>query len=1184
MSILEANQEKVPHLLRTITLLLAQWLEDKIANINDDWWKLCVLPSLSYQQQQRVSISNITTLSQFDLAAILRIIDKNWFQLASQCLLDNETRSYLKELQLIRNRWAHTSCEEISADDIYRDVDTIIRLAKKLNLDSQYIADAVAVKKTLQPIEIITKVVEKQVEVPPLALESHNSKFALGTVVALKSNPTTIGAIVQIFEQKPENRYGVLLNNKICSYYKSQLQIVNSSDERDLRPVSYIHQLITALQISHPSSEVLYSLNSARIDFVPYQYRPVLKFIRSDRPRLLIADGVGVGKTIEAGLIMRELAARDAANSVLIICPKALIAERKWEQEMRRFDEVFAPLDGKLLRYCIDECNNDGEWPARYQKCILPFSLLDDRFLLGQKGEIGYLKLDPQPHWDLVVVDEAHHIRNASTQAFDAVKEICENADAVIFLTATPLQTADTDLFNLLSILRPDLVIDNSAYANLMAPNPYINQALSCIRSQQENWQKQAYDFLKQAERTTYGQQTFSQNADFQDMLVNLQKNINSSEEKVRIYAEVEKLHTLNGIISRTRRRDIGDFTIRTPQTVEIQLSTSQQELYDAVLEFEHEALALLHGNINIAFMTATLKRQAASSVFGLASLVDDIIARRMDEFNDCAEETDVNISDDALSAIKEKAEYLRRKAESVDGQDQKLEALRKIIAAKSDMPNNKLMVFSSFRHTLHYLENKLKQSGIRVATVDGEVDDAKRREIRNRFKLARNEADALDVLLFSEVGCEGLDYQFCDSLVNYDLPWNPMRIEQRIGRIDRRGQKSEKVLIYNLITANTIDAEIYSRCLLRIGVFEHCIGECDAILGSVQKSIEHIVMDLTLSAEERQFKLQQLADSEIRNMEEQKRLEDSAYELFCVAFSQQQLNDDIAASDSSWLQPHAIQELVKKYLASFDINPETALRGSSNLKTLCLSGDIRVRMLSDYKECKKAGKGSNRKWESYLKGGEPNCKITFDSETARENTDIHFINPLHPLVKMAAKSVSTATVPFTICRVATDTVPAGNYPFALYAWEYSGLQSALNIIPVCRNEEVRRELFNLMDIATSSMEKSLLPPQDVFEKLDEIHHQYWTQARDKYQERSERIFNSRMATLNASYSGRKSLCLEQLNSAFNEKIVKMKKSQLLNIEQDYSVQVKKLEEEKQTADIQAHHIAYGIVIVETEK
>ncbi len=90
---------------------------------------------------------------------------------------------------------------------------------------------------------------------------------------------------------------------------------------------------------------------------------------------------------------------------------------------------------------------------------------------------------------------------------------------------------------------------------------------------------------------------------------------------------------------------------------------------------------------------------------------------------------------------------------------------------------------------------------------------------------LHRDEEQALDMLLFSEVGCEGLDYQFCDCIVNYDLPWNPMRIEQRIGRIDRNGQKSESVSIFNLITPDTVDADIYFRCLTRIGVFQRAIG-----------------------------------------------------------------------------------------------------------------------------------------------------------------------------------------------------------------------------------------------------------------------------------------------------------------------------------------------------------------------
>ncbi len=95
---------------------------------------------------------------------------------------------------------------------------------------------------------------------------------------------------------------------------------------------------------------------------MPYQFRPVLKLIHSDRPRILIADSVGVGKTIEAGLIMRELQVRNSAEKVLIICPKPLVTERKWEQEMKRFDEDFVPMDGKALKYCMNECRRDGVW------------------------------------------------------------------------------------------------------------------------------------------------------------------------------------------------------------------------------------------------------------------------------------------------------------------------------------------------------------------------------------------------------------------------------------------------------------------------------------------------------------------------------------------------------------------------------------------------------------------------------------------------------------------------------------------------------------------------------------------------------------------------------------------------------------------------------------------------------
>ena len=115
-----------------------------------------------------------------------------------------------------------------------------------------------------------------------------------------------------------------------------------------------------------------------------------------------------------------ELRARMDINSVLVICPKALVAERKWYAEMKRFDEHFTALDGPLLRHCLKETDLEGEWPEQYAKAILPFSLFDSDLVLGQGGrakkkDLGLLNLNPPPQFDLVIVDEAHHIRNSET-------------------------------------------------------------------------------------------------------------------------------------------------------------------------------------------------------------------------------------------------------------------------------------------------------------------------------------------------------------------------------------------------------------------------------------------------------------------------------------------------------------------------------------------------------------------------------------------------------------------------------------------------------------------------------------------------------------------------------------------------------------------------------------------------
>ena len=227
---------------------------------------------------------------------------------------------------------------------------------------------------------------------------------------------------------------------------------------------------------------------------------------------------------------------------------------------------------------------------------------------------------------------------------------------------------------------------------------------------------------------------------------------------------------------------------------------------------------------------------------------MNDLVDKRLAQIQEDGElyENDFELNSDEENTLFELADDISKLSESLTIDDPKFMRLLDIVNQKQKEDNNRIIVFSSFRHTLGYLKKNLKKHGIRVGQVDGSVPDEERFNLRNRFLLDRDEKDAIDVLLFSEVGCEGLDYQFCDSMINYDLPWNPMRIEQRIGRIDRRGQKSDTVKIYNMITEDTIDAVIYDRCLSKIGVFEESIGDCSEILGDISDQIFKI-MFLTL-------------------------------------------------------------------------------------------------------------------------------------------------------------------------------------------------------------------------------------------------------------------------------------------------------------------------------------------------
>ena len=1010
--------------------------------------------------------------------------------------------------------------------------------------------------------------------------------FIPGQIVFLKSDPSVKGAVVEVLPGEDESRVKVFVDGSVQTYYASQLQ----AEERpvdDLQPLSrdLFHAYLTALQIRHPSLSTLYSLNAARVNFIPYQFRPVLRFIRSDRPRLLIADGVGVGKTIEAGLILRELQARREIKSVLIICPRPLVAEGKWRSEMKRFGEQFDHLEGSTLNYCINEMDREGEWPIRHQKAILPYSLLGEALLYGPEGKSrrrqgkGLLDLDPPPRFDLVIVDEAHHIRNPNTRSYEAVRFFCDYAEAAVFLTATPIQLGSEDLFVLLNVLRPDLIQDMESFERMDAPNPFINKAVNHARTQAADWTTQAMEALDEAAATGSGQSVLSRNPEFERVRKQLAKGYVAADERVQLITDLEALHTFASMINRTRRRDIGEFTVRKSETVLVEFTPSQKQLHDELLAVQADIFTQLHGDRNVKFMMTTIRRQVASCLYGLAPFLESILHRRFDELEWVEADDGGPIpTSDAVASIQSQIERVLEKARVLDPHDPKLEKLCTIIQKKETLSNNKVMLFSSFRHTLYYLYERLKADGVRVAMVHGGTPDEERVELRRLFEEPREDRDALDVLLFSEIGCEGLDYQFCDCIVNYDLPWNPMRVEQRIGRIDRNGQQSESVAIFNLITPGTVDADIYDRCLKRIGVFEQSLGASEEILGEISKEIKDIAENYTLSEMERQAQFQQLADNKIRLIQEQEELEQRQMELFGIGLPEDQMEKEIKDASSFWLTPDSLQRLVALYLQQRCEEEREFILGDKPLKTLRLSQDARNRLLRDFQKLPR--QSTYREWETWLKGGDQHLQITFEQDCATQYPEAAFVMPLHPLVKQAAEFFDSDERAVVNLKVRDDDAPTGRYQFVVYQWQFYGIREDLKLKLVASSDAVTPHLGRLLEKA----EDAETGEQGEWDELEAQHYRLWSEARAEHQQRTQELAAYRRESLATSHRAQMALLREQLEKASNEKIQRMRRSQIGRVEADYNRRIEELDRAAENVDIVAESVAYGILNIEAIK
>lgn len=1162
---------------------LTTWLQKKLPPITREWWKELVVNNLTDMQKVQLDLSSKESCSKLDLAASLRVIDRNWYVITSQYFINKKYRNYVKDMQRVRNDWAHITPEEISKNKIESDIQTIINLLEVFDATQQEISTLeqflLSVKNNVKIVESKSKLFDPM----PVAKTPIKTEIVPGTMVVLVSNEQEEGAVIAVDGDK----YTVYINNQIKSFYREQLKLKPLREESKQVSLERMRVALTAHQINNPSAHNLYSLNAARIDFVPYQFRPALKMIKNDQPRILIADDVGVGKTIEAGLILKEMEARSGIKSVLIICPKPLVVEHKWKEEMKRFDEEFEEVDGAFLTRLINDTDRDGDWPDKYSKVIIPYSIFNEPSVSGTVDHgkdtaksIGLENITELLHFDLVIVDEAHHIRNSSTWAHRAVKAFCENAGAVVFLSATPLQNKTDDLFNLLNLLRPDIVYDRDVFNTMAEPNQYINCMASAVRSQSEGWQEIAKDMMAAALNTTYGRSVIQHNPDLDIVMEYLQKNNMTREEKIMLISKIEGLHTFANIISRTRRRDIENFCIRRTITVNSCFNDTQASLYKDVIDFESKVLSRMHGTSNTRFMMCTIMRQASSCLYGLAPLLNDYVNRRIYEIgrDDGDYFDDYGISEDNVISISDLAERIKNLVASLPEDDPKFNKMyNEIILHKMNEDNNKIIIFSSFRHTLRYLYRKLSMLGVRVGQIDGSTPDEERRDLSFRFRAPREDESTIDVLLFTEVGCEGLDYQFCDTMINYDLPWNPMRIEQRIGRIDRRGQKSDTVKIYNMITDDTIDAVIYDRCLSKIGVFQSSIGDCSEILGKISDEITKIMFEPNLTEEERSLKIDKMADNEVLKVEEMRKLEQDEKALFGFDLSNYMMDKDVQNAENQWISAESTQRLVSMYLNDF-LGEGEYIRGKSEQKSLRLPMDKRHKLLDELKNLPIVNKNrAVMMWAGYLKSQKQTKQVTFDSSCAKDNPETLFFTQMHPLVLQAAIYESQAFACEIGINVSDSTVPKGSYEFLVYSWEYIGVKNDVKLIPVCRNKLVEDNLMNFLQIG-NGIEIVSKNHSDKWNLIEKLHYNRWNDAKEEYIKEVSEESLYREEQITQQYKAKLKMLERSWSLVEDERIKRMRLSQIEKEKINLAIQQKKYSDIVKRADIHTNILIKGVV------
>ena len=1014
-------------------------------------------------------------------------------------------------------------------------------------------------------------------------------KFKIGDTISLKVDSTKVGIIIGVYQSTNDiSRYKVFHNQSdISEYYENQIIMINSSEPIIWLNNSKFTAVLNAKKYGFNADNIVYSLNSGKVKFIPFQFRPLTKLINSSIPRLLIADEVGVGKTIESGIIIKEFEKRNNIKKIMIICPKELTS--KWRREMKeKFDESFEVLTSDRLNYCLVEMESEGVWPSECNKCIIGLELFRREEIIQR-----LISLDDSPEFDMLIVDEAHHITTQTSNSHVLIEYLCEHTEIVLFLSATPLQLGSNDLFSLLNLLDPSEYIDSKIFTQMVLPNKYINGAIRKIRNNSsQTWQLEALDELKSIQVNDWATNAYSNNSVLRKWVNRLAKQpMLTNLERVDCIKDLESLHSLFHIINRTKRKDIGEFTVREPITVQMTFTDQELEFYNEVRDFKSIILKMKYGPIVTSLIMSTIERQLTSSIPAFLDLLDNFIENGLFSISGITddietEDTEINIKSN--NALMLKIFQIRAMAERLPKTDLKTERLIEI--AKDTISNTnekKLLVFSFFKHTLRYLISQIGKTNIRVAILTGETPNEQRDSIRNRFRLPSNSEDAIDVLLSSEVGCEGLDYEFCSRIVNFDIPWNPMKIEQRIGRIDRFGQKSPKVQIYNFITSGTIEEKVFFRCYERLGIFNSTIGDLEDVLGTLVSELTQTALDIRLTDKQIISKANQLSDNALRLAEEQREFEKNSKELFLVDVK----DDDNSYNVGKETQILATMNMVRCYLN--EVIPNSVVTQIDNEKgyKVRMFREDKQKIQSDLTKMKKdhaldRNSKSLKQFESYLSSDNQIAYFIFEHLDETDYTNKFLITVDHPIQLLATGYFSSInSIIETSLSISTDILQCGSYAFGCFEWTEFGYRNKKSIRTVLYNfdnDQVHFLESNIFDYLLNNGMNIENPGVDVSAALLKIDNNLFNEQMQKktllYQANAEYI-NRRITTLDRYYGSMTERLRSDIYSSSSTKIKRMKSAQLEKTMSSWESKIDELRQ-KLNSDITIKLIAQGYLEV----